>query len=338
MRSLSEPSTRQHESLPVVCPVCGASDARAWAPGRDRLFSLARGVFSLFRCRSCRCVFLHPFPSREALATFYPREYWWSEDAGRASAGARLVGRLENAYREFVIQDHARFLIACARRHPRKGKLLLDIGCGNGTFLRAARARGFVAHGMDVSARAVEIAQRQSGCTVRQGEIGSDVWPRHRFDFVTMFHVLEHLHDPRRALGYVRELLLPGGVLILQVPNVASVQARVFSTRWYGLDVPRHLINYTPDGLALLLRETGFDFEILSRFSLRDNPASIASSLAPSLDPVHRKGMALNSSALLGGIREAAYLGLCLLAAPAALLESACRRGGTIWACATPKA
>jgi predicted SAM-dependent methyltransferase len=80
-----------------------------------------------------------------------------------------------------------------------------------------------------------------------------------------MFHVLEHLPNPRFALEYAKGLLRPGGMLIIQVPNVSSLQARVFGRRWYGLDVPRHVINYTPKALSLLLEEMGFSFHVRTR-------------------------------------------------------------------------
>jgi hypothetical protein len=81
----------------------------------------------------------------------------------------------------------------------------------------------------------------------------------------------------------------------------------------------------------------GFDFQLVSRFSLRDNPASIVSSLVPWLDPVRRKGRGLDSSPILSGAMEIAYFGLLSLALPAAFLESACGFGGTIWAYARRK-
>ena len=152
-----------------------------------------------------------------------------------------------------------------------------------------------------------------------------------------MFHVLEHLTDPRLGLEYAAELLQPEGILIIQVPNVSSMQARLFGNSWYGLDVPRHVINYTPKALGFLLRGIGFEFRLIPRFSLRVNPASIASSLVPWLDPIGRKGRQLNSHPVLTGAMEAAYFALVLLALPAAYLESACGRGGTIWACAWKK-
>ena len=142
------------------------------------------------------------------------------------------------------------------------------------------------------------------------------------------------LKDPRLGLEYAGGLLQPNGILVIQVPNVSSMQARLFGNSWYGLDVPRHVINYTPEALGYLLREMGFEFRLVSRFSLRDNPASIASSLVPRLDPIGLKGRRLNRHPVMAGVMEAAYFALFLLALPAAFLESACGRGGTVWACA----
>jgi 2-polyprenyl-3-methyl-5-hydroxy-6-metoxy-1,4-benzoquinol methylase len=329
--SISSPST-----IPIACPICRASETGTCPAGRDRLFGLACGLFALYRCKLCGCIFQDPLPDGAVLATFYPQEYWWSEEAQQENRWGRLFRKLEKAYREFVTRDHARFLNQCALGHPGSENVLLDIGCGNGTFLHVAQECGFQPHGMDASAQAVDIARAQYGIDVRQGEIGSTVWDGKRFDFVTMFHVLEHLPDPRLALEYVRGLLRPSGRLIIQVPNVSSAQARTFGRFWYGLDVPRHVINFTPEALKRLLEELGFEFFLSTRFSLRDNPASIVSSLIPWLDPVRRKGRS-HSGPISNGLLELAYFGLFLLAAPAAILESLSGAGGTIWVCAWDK-
>ena len=234
------------------------------------------------------------------------------------------------------MRDHVRFLRRCAGWPRGNRPTLLDVGCGSGSFLAAASRQGFEVFGMDRSAHAVHAA-RSAGIEVRQGAIGSSIWEGRRFDFVTMFHVLEHLPDPRMALKYAVSLLRPGGTLIIQVPNIHSIQARLFGKRWYGLDVPRHLIDFSPKALSHLLQEMGYNFQLVSRFSLRDNPASIASSLALWLDPVRRKGRGLNSNPVISGLLEISYFGLFLLALPAAFLESVCGFGGTIWAFARLK-
>jgi len=288
----------------------------------------------LFRCISCGCIFQHPFPDPAALAGFYPQQYWWGEELKSAGRWALLFRKLEKAYREFVVADHVRFLDRCARSQATEDRSLLDIGCGSGTFLHVAQSRGFTPHGMDSSPQAVRVAQNQYSFDVRRGEIGEEIWTDKRFNYITMFHVLEHLTDPRMGLKYAGELLQLNGMLIIQVPNVRSMQARIFGRSWYGLDVPRHVINFSPEALSILLQDTGFEFRLISRFSLRDNPASIASSLVPWLDPIRRKGRGLKPHPILDGAMEAAYFALFLLALPAAYLESACGAGGTIWACA----
>jgi 2-polyprenyl-3-methyl-5-hydroxy-6-metoxy-1,4-benzoquinol methylase len=332
----AEPSPNEPVSN-SACPICCKPEVVAWFSGKDRLFGLAPGVFSLLRCTFCGCIFQQPLPDEASLATFYPQKYWWSEAYGQGSGPARLFRNLEKAYRELVVADHVRFLDDCSREKVPGGKRLLDIGCGSGTFLQVAQTHGYIPYGMDQSARAIEIIKRQYGFPARKGNIGRSVWDDCRFDFITMFHVLEHLTDPRPGLRYIRDWLEPGGILILQVPNMSSLQARLFGRFWYGLDVPRHVINYTPEALGCLLRDAGFDFRIIPRFSLRDNPASIASSLVPWLDPVRRKGRCLNSNPIWDGVIEIAYLGLVLLVLPAAYLESLLGFGGTLWAYAWKK-
>ncbi len=282
-------------------------------------------------------MYLDPIPTESALAGFYPTEYWWSGDTTTASRFARIFQKLERAYRNFVIAGHVRFLESCARKNGAGEKTLLDIGCGSGAFLQTAQSRGFIPHGMDQSARAVEVVRKQYGYPMRQGGIGQNVWEGQRFDFVTMFHVLEHLPDPRLGLAYAGSLLKPGGTLLVQVPNIRSLQARLFGSRWYGVECPRHVISLSPRALGLLLGEMGFEYQLVSRFSLRDNPASIVSSLVPWLDPIGRKGRQSKSGPVVNGLLEIAYFGLFLLALPAAYLESALGMGGTIWAYARVK-
>ncbi len=320
------PTGRMTSNSPA-CPVCRSTATDWFADARDRLFGLAQGRFRLYRCSFCECVFQHPLPDALAIASFYPEEYWWASDSSDARP-ARLM-RLERAYREFVASDHVRFLEQCAAGTP--GRSLLDIGCGNGLFLHLAHKRGFLPHGMDVSARAAAEARKQHDLQVRVGEIGAPVWEGYSFDFITMFHVLEHLTDPAGALAYAGGLLKPGGSLILQVPNVSSFQSRLFRTRWYGLDVPRHIINFAPRSLGLLLDRAGFRYGLMQRFSLRDNPAALASSVAIGLDPIGRRGRGKRTGALAEAALEFSYFGLTCLAFLPTWIESALGHSATMW-------
>jgi 2-polyprenyl-3-methyl-5-hydroxy-6-metoxy-1,4-benzoquinol methylase len=268
-------------------------------------------------------------PADEKLAGYYPKDYWWSVEPAKRGFAQRLQ-LLEHAYRDFVIRDHVRFLLRCADSHkPRRGALL-DIGCGSGSFLSAAASHGFTCFGMDLSPQAVQAAGKP-GIEVRQGSVGSEIWGDRRFAFITLFHVLEHLTSPGAALLYVDRLLAPGGSVIIQVPNVSSLQAHVFAGRWYGLDVPRHLINFTPAALERILAAAGFEIVARAAFSLRDNPASIASSIFPSLDPIGRRGRRLRNGPIFSALLEFLYFGAFLFSIPPAFVESVLGRGGTVW-------
>ena len=313
------------------CPVCASQAISHFGDGQDRLFGLAEGTFTLLRCNLCKCIFQSPLPDEASIARYYPDSYWWAGEAASDSQIPSLLSRLERIYREFVASDHLRFLESCAKPGGSHGRSLLDIGCGSGTFIYLASRRGYSVCGMDVSATAVRLARDLYGVDARQGDVGSAVWPGQKFDFVTMFHVLEHLPDPAGALGYAASLLTPGGSLIVQVPNVDSIQARLFGMRWYGLDVPRHLINFSHAGLRLLLERGGFGIVRKARFSLRDDPAALASSFAMCLDPIGRKARLRGGNALWEAAAELLYFALVAVAVPLAWIEGMMGKGATIW-------
>src|SRR5262249_20310598 len=121
------------------------------------------------------------------------------------------------------------------------------------------------------------------------GNLASAPFPPESCSAVTMFHVLEHLYEPRSYLEASRQLLRPHGRLILQVPNAACWQFLLLGASWNGVDVPRHLFDFRPADLDRLLDSCGFEVLRRKYFSLRDNPAGLATSLAPGLDPMARR-------------------------------------------------
>jgi SAM-dependent methyltransferase len=147
---------------------------------------------------------------------------------------------------------------------------------------------------------------------------------------VTMFHVLEHLHDPRAYLEAARALLRPGGSLVVQVPNAASWQFHLLGAAWTGVDVPRHLIDFRARDLEALLASCGFHVLRRKYFSLRDNPAGLASSIAPSLDPMARRIRRIPESGAAKLVKDLLYLGLVAAALPFTIAEAACRAGSTV--------
>ena len=147
---------------------------------------------------------------------------------------------------------------------------------------------------------------------------------------ITMFHVLEHLYDPASYLDAARQLLRPGGRLIVQVPNASCWQFLLLGDRWSGVDVPRHLIDFRQSDLDALLGHCGFEVLRHKHFSLRDNPAGRATSFAPGLDPMARRlrGVAETPNQRLA--KDLLYGAITLACLPFTVLEAACRAGSTI--------
>jgi hypothetical protein len=125
-------------------------------------------------------------------------------------------------------------------------------------------------------------------------------------------------------------LLKPGGRLIVQVPNAASWQFLLFGEHWNGLDVPRHLIDFRASDIRSLLQQKRLEVLRTKHFSLRDNPAGFASSIAPRLDPMARRVRKVEETP--GGrlFRNLLYLGLTAAALPFTVLEAACGAGSTV--------
>jgi SAM-dependent methyltransferase len=197
------------------------------------------------------------------------------------------------------------------------------------------KSRGFEVLGFDSSSKAAEIAKSENGVDVIVGTRLEDAELREgAFDLVTLFHVMEHVTDPRSVLAQVRRLLTAHGRLILQVPNIESWQFRLFGAKWYGLDIPRHVIDYSNQSMQRLLRESGFQVRRTRHFNLRDNAPAFASSLCPGLDPVsrgirqHRRNE--RESTMRAWSRHLLYLGVVLSAYPFVIVESAAGAGATI--------
>jgi 2-polyprenyl-3-methyl-5-hydroxy-6-metoxy-1,4-benzoquinol methylase len=217
--------------IDVGCPGCGSERSRLLFDAAD---PLSGDRFGVRRCDECSLVHVSPRPDDERLASYYPDGYF----------GAR-----HRFFNEMFMELRARALPPAT-----KGSRVLDIGCGRGDFLLACRRRGWQIVGVeqDVAPILSDDAGGAASGTRAKPPVDFPVYSTHRlgelesdsFDAVTMWHVFEHLADARGTLREIRRLLRPGGVLIIEVPNFASWQARIGRDVWFHLEVPRHLLQF----------------------------------------------------------------------------------------------
>jgi len=304
----------------VKCPACGKTDFRALFQATDRLYRTTDRKFQIVECRGCRLIRLEPRPRAEELAAYYPKTYWFSPEESTAS-------RLEEFYRRLVLRDHVAFVRQALENAGEDG-YVLDVGCGGGLFLKLLPWSPVM--GLDNSEQASALAWKRNHVPAICGDLADVPLPWSCCSVVTMFHVVEHLLDPVPYLNTARRLLQPNGRLVVQVPNASCWQFILFGQNWNGVDVPRHIFNYRQRDIENLLEYCGFEVVRRKHFSLRDNPAGMATTLAPGLDPMARRVRAIADKPVMRLLKDAVYFGLVLAALPFTLVEAACGAGSTI--------
>lgn len=262
------------------CPICGGQErALLHDDLEDRIFGAAPGRWSLWRCLSCRCGYLDPRPTRESIGIAYSR--YFSRRAAEPRSPPQGLDRLREGLRNGYLNRRYGYSLEPAHRagrvlmplfpkrrrnaevivrglrKPTERPRLLDVGFGDASFLRFMSSAGWDIAGLEVDQRAVAAA-RASGLDVQAGLIEDATYEPASFDAITLSHVIEHLHDPIRALEACRRFLRPDGVLWLATPNLDSPGSRRFGANWFGLDPPRHLVLFGHRALRYTLRKAGF--------------------------------------------------------------------------------
>jgi SAM-dependent methyltransferase len=234
----------------TTCPVCGALQGRVvFAEARD---PITFDNFRVSECDACRVAFTEPRPA--SLDRYYPQRY--------RGYGALVTRILETFY--------ARRVSRWAKMKPTGGSVL-EIGCGPGLMLAAFAQRGWQALGIERNQDAATRARQTPGVEITAAPV-AELPIDARFDLIVMFHVLEHIGDPVALLKECAKRLAPHGRLIVNVPNFASWQSHFAGPCWLHLDVPRHLVHFTPQTLAGTFARSGLKLGEVRYASFEHDP------------------------------------------------------------------
>ncbi|MFB3904644.1 MAG: class I SAM-dependent methyltransferase [Acidobacteriota bacterium] len=248
-------STRPPLSQPPVrCPLCGSPKTIYFCAAFDRVRCIPQEPWDILQCRDCRYGWTHPPLDETTIGDYYPPAYLGDT--------ARMIeefqaGRLQKSRSWKKETEKVRLV----ERYASGGRIL-DVGCADARFLLALDPQKWARTGVEFAEPTVRmVSDAFPDLSLIPGNIYSDRLPPGLFDVICFWHVLEHLPAPLRVLARVRELLKPGGLVFISLPNLDSLQARIFRRFWYGFDdVPRHLHHFSPQSLQRILSLTDLEF------------------------------------------------------------------------------
>jgi SAM-dependent methyltransferase len=253
-----------------------------------------------FRYRSCaqqHLYFCQPWPTPAELEAYYASDFNYAWYAKRT-----LLKRIQGQHRWWRLTGPLK------RRIASKGTLL-DVGCGHGWFVKAARQAGWQAQGLDLPSAATRYAREQLGLPIVEGSIEGVDLPDQSYDVITLWHGLEHFIDPLSVLKSIRRLLKPAGRVVIAVPNLRSRGLARQGVQWVWLQQPFvHLWHFSNDSLAALLTEAGFKPEQTATYDTWDAQYWFDSVWLPKTDaPIFRRLARWASTVVDGSLKTSVY-------------------------------
>jgi SAM-dependent methyltransferase len=229
------------------CILCGSSEIIPFLKCTDKLVS--KKEFGLSKCSSCGFIFTADPPSESEIGHYYESdEYISHSDSGRS-----VLDKTYRFVRKIMLTRKRKLVIAGSR--TAKGNIL-DIGCGTGHFLNAMKMSGWKTTGVEINKKARDHAIKAFGLDVVPPESLGSLRDKD-YDCITLWHVLEHFHQPFIYLSEIRRLLKPGGTVLIALPNSDSFDADHYGKNWAAYDVPRHLWHFSPVTFTLFAEKAG---------------------------------------------------------------------------------
>jgi 2-polyprenyl-3-methyl-5-hydroxy-6-metoxy-1,4-benzoquinol methylase len=235
----------------VSCPVCAHITLSTYSTVED--YSVSHEKFELVQCTQCQLVLTQQAPDKEAAAPYYQFEDYISHSDTQKG----LINKLYHAVRKITLAQKRKLVKKYT--HLNKGAVL-DIGSGTGAFLHSMQTAQWRILGLEPDAATRQKAKKKYGVNTYEPDHLYTL-PKAAFNAITLWHVLEHVHDLQAYMQQLPTLLKPNGKLFIAVPNYTSYDANYYKTYWAAYDVPRHLYHFAPESLRQLAQKNGLEIE-----------------------------------------------------------------------------
>ncbi|HZF66142.1 MAG TPA: class I SAM-dependent methyltransferase [Chitinophagaceae bacterium] len=275
---------RKHYS---ECPVCGSRDINPLLTVKDHSVSLEDYV--LWQCSHCTARFTQDVPDENSIGDYYKSENYISHTDSRK-------GFLNQAYQGVRAITLQQKVIQLVKYTGLQQGTVLDVGCGTGSFLNAIKAKGWKVQGLEPDADARALAKKLYDIDVQEPVAIHSLGDK-TADAITLWHVLEHIHDLHEQLEQLKRILKPGGKLFVAVPNYHSLDSGAYKLHWAAYDVPRHLYHFSPRSMDMLMKQ--HKLSIVAKL-----PMWFDSFYVSILSSKYYKGKASYISALVNGLRS----------------------------------
>jgi 2-polyprenyl-3-methyl-5-hydroxy-6-metoxy-1,4-benzoquinol methylase len=234
-----------------ACPLCGSEKISIPFSCTDNFIS--KEAFQLARCMECGFEFTQDYPEENEIGRYYESDDYISH----SDTSKSFSDKLYQLARSFMLRRKRNIV---RRLTGLKTGTVLDIGSGTGYFAVTMKRAGWEVKGIEINERARNFSMANFGLEIIAPEDISALQSE-SFDSITLWHVLEHFHDPYKYASEIRRLLKPNGTCIIALPNSSSFDAWHFGKFWAAYDVPRHLWHFNPSTFRLFADKAGFKIE-----------------------------------------------------------------------------
>jgi 2-polyprenyl-3-methyl-5-hydroxy-6-metoxy-1,4-benzoquinol methylase len=229
------------------CPVCNSTSIQQQLSAKDH--TVSQQQFSIWHCNDCTARFTQDVPPQDAIGAYYASDNYISHSDTKKG----IINSLYHMVRKRTLVSKRQLVI---KETGMKQGSILDIGCGTGAFLNTMKEGGWSITGLEPDAIARNKAAELYNIHPQESQqlFGLN---KGSFNAITMWHVLEHVHELHAYIKQIETLLAPNGKLFIAVPNYTSKDADTYATNWAAYDVPRHLYHFSPKSMENLLSQHG---------------------------------------------------------------------------------
>ena len=250
------------------CPICYGEGDEFYRDLLDRMYHIG-GRWCFYHCERCGILWLNPRTKLNHISDLYLDYYTHSDTQNVEYQNITRRTSYLSIMKSYLLphRDHELSEVRNMQLSDIQPGKLLDIGCGDGSFLVRMRKVGWDVAGVEPDPIAASIARDKNGINIISDSIRNVYIPAHSFDAITLSHVIEHIPDTSELIRICYRLLRDRGVVSIITPNISSLGHQIFKDAWFGLEPPRHFILFRQDILIDLLIKNGFRINKSRTFS-----------------------------------------------------------------------